>query len=40
MRVTIGNLEAGKGAWDAERDRSTTATYDYSNPVSPVKTEL
>ena len=30
LQVTIANLEAGRGAWDAATDRSTTATYDYS----------
>jgi isopenicillin N synthase-like dioxygenase len=29
MRTVISNLEAGKGAWDKEADRSTTAGYDY-----------
>ncbi|EOD09489.1 hypothetical protein EMIHUDRAFT_197950 [Emiliania huxleyi CCMP1516] len=29
MEVTIGNLEAGRGAWDAVQDRSSTARFDY-----------
>lgn len=29
MRITIGNLEAGLGAWDEAADESTTASYDY-----------
>ena len=29
METTISNLEAGLGAWDAERNVSLTATYDY-----------
>jgi len=28
-QVTIGNLEAGRGAWDAVQDRSSTARFDY-----------
>lgn len=29
MKVTIGNLEAGLGAWDHVRDGSSTVSYDY-----------
>ena len=30
LETTLQNLLAGRGAWDAESDCSTTATYDYS----------
>jgi len=31
METTLANLKEGKGAWDAEKQRSLTATYDYSS---------
>ena len=32
METTMRNLEAGVGAWDAEMQRSRTATYRYAEP--------
>jgi hypothetical protein len=29
METTMCNLARGKGAWDAEHQQSTTATYEY-----------
>ena len=29
METTMRNLARGRGAWDAERQQSTTATYVY-----------
>ena len=31
MATTLGNLAAGKGAWDMETETSITATYVYGS---------
>ena len=37
METTMQNLALGRGAWDVDRQESTTATYVYTQPMGGTK---